>query len=87
MYNDQEYISTDDEVWIHDWMTFCMIIAIIHCDLALILKSHPKWMELDAGAFNPRKIIVNSRYRGSCILGNSFPKYQVNAIFRPLSVV
>jgi len=37
--------------------------------------------------FNPRKIVVNSRQRGSCILGNSFPKSQVNVIFRLLSVI
>ena len=42
-------------------------------------------LENDAGAFTQGKIVVNSRHKGSCILENSFPKSQVNVIFRLLS--
>lgn len=51
MYNDEEEMSTDDKRLTHGLMNFCMIIAIIRCDVVLILKSYPGWMELDIGSF------------------------------------
>ena len=50
MYNGKEDTSIDEKMWTHDWMIVCMIIAIIHCDLCIILKSQPGWMKLDIGS-------------------------------------
>ena len=50
MYNDQEDMSTNEKGWTHDWMNVYMIIAIMLCNLALILKAQPRWMELNLGS-------------------------------------
>lgn len=50
MYDDEEIKFVDEKVWNHDWMTIFMIISITPLNLALTLKSQPRWMKLYMGS-------------------------------------